>query len=110
MSFPERLASVAFICIALPSISTLARAQGQSYDKSERPRIYVHYDYMGYSSGPYACSTDNQCTGLGTGHAGEQCTGPAVLPTAPHSCAFTCKTDSQCTARGGGHVGDRCIA
>ncbi len=112
MSFTKRLAFVTFVCFALWAISTLNRAQSQSDDEreGERPRIYLHYDYMGYSSGQDACSTDNQCTALGSGHAGERCIGPAVLPSAPHSCAFACTTDAQCTARGRGHVGDRCIA
>src|SRR5258707_9321955 len=109
MSFTRGFESVAFVCIALSALSTLARAQGQSDVQGERPRIYVHYDYMGYSGGQDACSTDNQCTALGSGHAGERCIGPAVLPSAPQSCAFVCTVDAQCTARGGGHEGDRCI-
>jgi hypothetical protein len=110
MPLVERFASVTFVCLALSAISTLARAQGESDVERERLRLHVHYDYMGYSSGQDACSTDNQCTALGAGHAGERCIGPAVVPSAPHSCIFACTTDTECTARGGGHVGDRCVA
>jgi hypothetical protein len=69
MPYTKTLASVIFVCCA---ISALARAQGDSDDPPERPRVYVYYDCIGYSSRQDACSTDNQSTALVSGHAGEQ--------------------------------------
>jgi hypothetical protein len=73
-----------------------------------KPDIYVQYDWMDYGLNDIACSTDSDCTSLGSNHAGETCTGPAT-PNSAHSCIQACGADSDCTALGPSHVGDRCI-
>jgi Bacterial Ig-like domain (group 2) len=78
-----------------------------------KPDIYVQYDWMGYGGTDSACTVDSDCTLWGSGHAGETCTGPAVIPTASGSCRYACTTDSDCTSRSPrplSHVGERCIA
>ena len=76
----------------------------------KKPDIYVRYDWMDYSTPGNACKVNADCTVFGGGRAGETCTGPQVLPTAPASCVFACSTDTQCTSRGASHIGERCVA
>jgi hypothetical protein len=75
-----------------------------------KPDIYVRYDWMDYATPGNVCNVNGDCPALGTGHAGETCTGPQVLPTAIASCAFACATDAQCTARGPSHMAEKCVA
>jgi hypothetical protein len=75
-----------------------------------KPDIYVRYDWMDYATPGNACNVNADCSVLGTGHAGETCTGPQVLPTALASCSFACATDAQCTARGPSHSAEKCVA
>jgi hypothetical protein len=75
--------------------------------------VYVYYDWMDYATVGNACAVDADCSKLGSGHAGETCTGPQVLPSPTKSCVHPCTTDTDCTSRGltaGSHVGDKCIA
>jgi hypothetical protein len=97
------------LLFSMPLLLSGQEVSKEDLPKCESLKVFVHYDYMGYADGQAGCSTDDQCTSLGSGHAGERCIGPAVLPSAPHSCVFTCTTNDECTDRGGGHLTDRCI-
>jgi hypothetical protein len=70
--------------------------------------LYVQYDWMDYGTPGNACSVDNDCIGISSGHAGETCSGPQVLPTAPGSCRYACNVDSDCALRGNGHLNEKC--
>jgi hypothetical protein len=74
-----------------------------------KPDVYLVYDWMDYGSDDDSCSTDTDCTSLGTYHHGETCgqTGPLA-----GQCYYGCAVDADCTSRwpSAAHVGERCMA
>jgi hypothetical protein len=76
----------------------------------QKQDLYVQYDWMDYSTPGIACSTDTDCLKPGSGHSGEVCSGPQVVPTQTGSCAYACTADIDCAARGSGHALEKCVA
>jgi hypothetical protein len=65
------------------------------------PDIFVYYDWMDWSVPGNECTIDTDCTGLGSGHAGETCEGDL--------CVYACTVDDDCTTRGNGHLTEQCL-
>ena len=78
MARPRHLNSTVYRTLSLTLLFSMPLLlSGQEVSKEDLPKceslkVFVHYDYMGYAGGQAACSTDDQCTSLGSGHAGER--------------------------------------
>jgi hypothetical protein len=76
---------------------------------TNKPDVYVKYDWMDYGPMETACNVDSDCS-IQAGLSSFSCSGPGLTAGFRGSCARSCNTNSDCTQAGPTHAQDRCIA